>query len=88
MPHRLRAAAPGRVPDNVYDPPTLKILAEAFDAAWREIWADTSEDHPDQRRAELAMVVLSIANRGDRDVTEIKRRAVRLMRRHEHPTLH
>ena len=64
-----------------YDPGTLRLLGQAFDEAWKDIAgnygaAETIED----RRRRLALIILELANIGERDLDEIKSDALAIMR--------
>jgi hypothetical protein len=63
-----------------YDPGTLKLLGQAFDELWQKIAGTygggaTIED----RRARLALIILELANIGERDLDDIKSDALAIM---------
>jgi hypothetical protein len=64
-----------------YGPETLKIIFQAFDAAWTEI-AHHFEGHPaqvDAARERLAHAVLAVADEHSKDVHGLKRRALQVL---------
>jgi hypothetical protein len=64
-----------------YGPETLKIIFQAFDAAWTEI-AHHFEGHPaqvDAARERLAHAVLAVADEHSTDVPGLKRRALQVL---------
>jgi hypothetical protein len=70
-----------------YDPGTLQLLGQAFDEVWKDIAGnygavETIED----RRRRLALIILEIANIGERDLDEIKSDALAIMRHREQRT--
>jgi hypothetical protein len=70
-----------------YAPATLKLLGQAFDEVWQDIAgnygaAATIED----RRTRLALIILELANMGERDLDDIKREALAIMRLREQRT--
>jgi len=64
---------------DTFDPDTLKLLARAFDAAWRDIKNDVGATQTDDRRTRLALVILALAHEGARNEREIRRLAVKYM---------
>jgi hypothetical protein len=60
-----------------YNPDTLKLLARAFDTAWRDIKTDGLGTGAEDRRNCLALIILALAREGMRDEREIKNMAVR-----------
>jgi hypothetical protein len=70
-----------------YDPGKLQLLGQAFNKVWKDIAGnygavETIED----RRRRLALIILEIANIGERDLDEIKSDALAIMRHREHRT--
>jgi hypothetical protein len=64
-----------------YGPDTLKIIFQAFDAAWTEI-AHHFEGHPaqvDAARERLAHAVLAVADEHSKDVHGLKSRALQVL---------
>jgi hypothetical protein len=72
------------VDDEAYDPDPLKVLGRAFDEAWQDIGTFTDVT-ADNRRTELARIILDLAKNGTRDVDEIKYLAVEILRHMERP---
>jgi hypothetical protein len=70
-----------------YDPGKLQLLGQTFDEVWKDIAGnygavETIED----RRRRLALIILEIANIGERDLDEIKSDALAIMRHREQRT--
>jgi hypothetical protein len=70
-----------------YAPGALKLLGQAFDEIWKDLagnygGAATIED----RRTRLALIILDLANIGERDLDEIKSDALAIMRLREQRT--
>ena len=64
-----------------FKPETIKVMAEAFDAAWAAI-ADNFQGHPEQieaARTALARAVLSVASEDSKDVKALKDGALQAM---------
>jgi hypothetical protein len=64
-----------------YGPETLKIIFQAFDAAWTEV-AHHFEGHPaqvDAARERLAHAVLAVADDHSKDMHELKKRALQVL---------
>jgi len=64
-----------------YGPETLKVIFQAFDAAWAEI-AHHFEGYPtqvDAARERLAHAVLAVANEHSKDEHGLKRRALQVL---------
>jgi len=64
-----------------YGPETLKIIFQAFDAAWTEV-AHHFEGHPaqvDAARERLAHAVLAVADDPSKDMHELKKRALQVL---------
>ena len=64
-----------------FQPETIKVMTEAFDAAWATI-ADNFRGHPEQieaARIALAQAVLSVAHEDSRDVEALKNGALQVM---------
>jgi hypothetical protein len=69
-----------------YDPDTLKLLGQAFDEVWQEIAANyVAAPVVEDRRNRLSLVILSLAEGGERDPALIKQIALRLMKSMEAP---
>ena len=67
-----------------YDAGTLKLLHRAFDEVWKDIAGDYGVvETIDERRTRLALIILDLANIGERDLDEIKSDALALMRLRE-----
>jgi hypothetical protein len=58
-----------RVPANTFDPDTIRILAAAFEDAWRALETDGIDIGPgtDQMRDSLAKAIVEAASHGERD---------------------
>jgi hypothetical protein len=70
----------GRAPPiHDFDPETLKLLGRAFDAAWQDVRQDCCIASPEDRRTRLALIVLELARRGERDEKSIGSAAVSIM---------
>ena len=72
---------------NSYDPNTLWLLGQAYEEVWLNIagnygTAATIED----RRIRLALIILELANTGERDLDEIKSDALAIMLLREQQT--
>jgi hypothetical protein len=69
-----------------YDPDTVKLLGWAFDACWQDIAGNYSEGRvSEDRHNRLTRIILDLAKSGERDVIQIKDKALRLMLRAERP---
>ena len=64
-----------------YDRQTLALLGQAFDEVWKDI-ADnyTGAQVIEERRMRLVLIILELANIGERDLDEIKNDALAIMR--------
>jgi hypothetical protein len=69
-----------------YDPESLDLLTQAFEAAWREVQAA----NPNQTEADLAITrkmmalrIMAAANEGERDPERLKNLALRAVDRCE-----
>ena len=64
-----------------FGPETLKVMGEAFDAAWAEIAGNFGSDPEDTEKARLrlANAMLSVAKEDSRDVEALKRAALQRM---------
>ena len=65
-----------------FDPPTLKVVGAAFDAAWEEIaWSINKNDKPtiESARLCLADAILAVANEDSRDVAALKKGALEVL---------
>jgi len=62
-----------------HDPDTLKLLDRAFDAAWRDISGHCCTAADEDRRARLALIILELARRGERDEKSIRNATVSIM---------
>ena len=70
---------------DTFDPDTMKLLARAFDAAWRDIKNDEGAAGAEDRRNCLALVILALAREGSRNEREIRKLAVQYMNSTERP---
>jgi hypothetical protein len=63
-----------------YGPDTLKLISQAFDAAWAEI-AHHFDGDPmrDTVRERLAHAILAVADAASRDVEALKRTALQVL---------
>ena len=68
------------IPNENYDPETLKMLGRAFDAAWLDIRGGLGDAAVDERRIRLALIILELARNGQRREQEIKASALDIMR--------
>ena len=64
-----------------YDRSMLTLLGQAFDEVWKDI-ADnyTGAQVIEERRMRLVLIILELANIGERDVDAIKNDALAIMR--------
>ena len=64
-----------------FGPDAVKVMGEAFDAAWAEIAGNFGNDPVviDAARVKLANAILSIASEDSRDVEDLKRAALQAM---------
>ena len=64
-----------------FDPPTLSVVYQAFDAAWSEISHHFGELPQDieNGRARLAHAILLVAGEDSRDVERLKTEALQIM---------
>jgi hypothetical protein len=69
-----------------YNPDTLKLLCRAFDEAWEEEIAHSyPQMNAEERRTRLALIILELANNGERHLDDIKETALEIMRLKERP---
>ena len=70
-----------------FGPDALKVMGEAFDAAWAEIATSFGNDPVviEAARMKLANAVLSIASEDSRDVEALKHAALQAMARSSRP---
>jgi hypothetical protein len=70
-----------------FGPDALKVIGQAFDAAWAEIagGVGTDPDAIEAARLKLAHVVLLVASEDSRDVEALKRAALKAMARSSRP---
>jgi hypothetical protein len=70
-----------------FGPDALKVMGEAFDAAWAEIVANFVNDAVviEAARLKLANAVLSVASEDSRDVEALKRAALEALARSSRP---
>lgn len=54
------------------DPETNIIIGRAFDAAWQTLGAANGANDIDQMRNALARRIIAMAQRGERDVTQLR----------------
>jgi hypothetical protein len=66
-----------------FDPPTLKVVGAAFDAAWEEFAFNINIDDPVVVEARLALAdaVLAVADEESRDVAALKKGALEVLAR-------
>jgi len=66
-----------------FGPDALKVIGDAFDAAWAEIagWYGTDPLVIEAARLKLANAVLSVASDDSRDVEALKKAALQVMAR-------
>jgi hypothetical protein len=57
----------------VFDPPTLRILVEAFDKAWRDL--DSLKTNPATQKS-LALLLLDLVKEGERNSSQLASKAV------------
>jgi hypothetical protein len=70
-----------------YDRSTLTLLGQAFDEVWQEIAGNyITAEVVEERRMRLALIILELANMGERDLDEIKDDALAIMRLREQQT--
>lgn len=62
-----------------FDPDQLKIIYQAFDAAWKQIAPDVRPSGTVNARLKLAAVVLSVARTGIASADHIKDAALTIM---------
>ena len=55
-----------------FDPDTLKVLQTAFDEACRRLTATDGFQADDETRTDLAVRIVNCANRGPRDLEELR----------------
>ena len=64
-----------------YDSDTLKLLGYAFDEVWKEIAGNyVAASVVEDRRNRLSLIILGLAEGGERDPALIKQIALRLMK--------
>jgi hypothetical protein len=68
-----------------HDPDTLQLLCRAFDEAWEEVANSYRHMTVEERRTRLALIILELANNGERDLDDIKETALEIMRLKERP---
>ena len=69
-----------------YDPNTMKLLSQAFDEVWKEIAGNyVAAPVVADRRNRLSLIILGLAEGGERDAALIKQIALRLMKSMEVP---
>jgi hypothetical protein len=64
-----------------FGPETLKVMCQAFDAAWSNIAGNFGEDQVSSARMKLANIILAIATKDSRDVAALTAMAVQKMAR-------
>jgi len=63
-----------------HDRGTLALLGQAFDEVWQEIAGNySSAPVIEEKRMRLALIILALANFGERDPDEIKDKALATM---------
>jgi hypothetical protein len=70
------------------DPKTLKLLGQAFDEVWQDIAGNYDAAIVQDRRHRLSEIILRLARDDERDLKDIKREALDVMRRKEQHTRH
>ena len=66
------------------DPDRLKLLHRAFDELWKDIAGTYGAlETIEERRTRLALIILDLANIGERDLDEIKSDALAILRLRE-----
>jgi len=67
--------------DASYDPETLALLEQAFEAAWLEVQANNAAGHSETdlvtTRKMMALAIMAAANSGERDLERLKGLALR-----------
>jgi hypothetical protein len=72
-----------------YGSDTLRLLNQAFDELWKDIAGNyASAQTIEDRRMRLALIILELANIGERDLDEIKTDALAIMRLRDRETRH
>ena len=67
-----------------HDRGTLTLLGQAFDAVWQELAGNyTTALIIEEKRMRLALIILALANVGERDLDKIKDDALAIMRMRE-----
>jgi hypothetical protein len=77
-----RAGAPARphaLSNSIYSPRHIKVLGEAFDAAWEHLAtnAGTTPQSTEAARLRLAETILRLAHTGDLNARELKESALK-----------
>jgi hypothetical protein len=70
------------------DPKTLKLLSQAFDEVWQDIAGNYDAAIVQDRRHRLAEVILRLVRDNERDLNEIRREALDIMRHKEQHSRH
>jgi len=70
-----------RIADASFGPEALRVIGQAFDAAWVEIAGNFGDDpaQVEAARLKLATAILSFANNESRDVEVLKKAAIEQM---------
>lgn len=68
-----------------YDSGTFKVLCDAFDQAWEEIAGMHTSMPIEEKRTRLALIILDLANQGEREVEDLKDTAIEFMRLEARP---
>ena len=79
--------ARGLIDKASFGPDALKVMGEAFDAAWAEIAGHFGNDPVviEATRMQLANAIISIASEDSRDVEALKQAALQAMARSSRP---
>jgi hypothetical protein len=67
-------------PDIAFDPETVRVLADAFDAAWRSLETSgapsATDRYAERARAILATSIIEAAKRGERNQKRLREEAL------------
>jgi hypothetical protein len=68
-----------------FDPDTVRVLGDALDGAWRTLQTTgvyfTSRGHAEATREKLALRLILVAKRGERDLDRLREDALEHLRR-------
>jgi hypothetical protein len=65
-----------------FEPETINVLKQAFDAAWESIAPSISSDRVDDTTLSLAHAVVAHAGTGDWDCESLKQAALQAVQKH------